>query len=286
MSATHDPSPSPPLSAEQWAGLARLGTLVHESERFLAGEAGASLAAGLRRAGDVNERDAPDETLAELLATLRALREAGVLRWVRENAALVTDTLALLRPFLPEILEALKKISLPRLLEALGALSALVPRAQALGEFLAGPAGEDLVTALCRAGDLWEETRADETLPRALRLLARLEEDGSLERLADLSRWLALLGETLDPGALAGDLVRANRENPLLALPARLGRSAETVARTLEDTPPETRGGLTGLYRLLRDPEVQRGLRVLAVLPARLRDAGILGPEKERGAAG
>lgn len=51
--------------------------------------------------------------------------------------------------------------------------------------------------------------------------------------------------------------------------------------KALEDTPPEKTGGLGGLYRMLRDPEVQRGLRVLAVLPARLKEAGIL--EKKEG---
>ncbi len=276
MTATHDSLHPSPLSAEQWAGLARLGALVHEGEQALGQPATQSLVGFLRKLGDANERYALDDTLTEVLETLTALRESGVLRWIRENAGLVTETLALLRPFIPEILESLKSISAKELLEALKTLGTLLAKMHALEAFLGGEAGQDLVSALRRAGNLWEETRADETLAKTLRLLARLEEDGSLERLAVLSRWFALLEETVDPLALTGDLVRAGRDNPLLSLPARLGRSAEAVVQTLEETPPEKTGGLGGLYRMLRDPEVQRGLRVLAVLPARLKEAGVL----------
>lgn len=172
MTATHDsPLPSP-LSADQWAGLARLGVLVHEGEQALGHPATQSLVGFLCKLGDANERYALDDTLTEVLETLKALRESGVLRWIRENAGLVTETLALLRPFIPEILESLKSISAKELLEALKTLGTLLAKMHALEAFLGSETGEDLVSALRRAGDLWEETRADVTLAKTPRLLA------------------------------------------------------------------------------------------------------------------
>ena len=36
-----------------------------------------------------------------------------------------------------------------------------------------------------------------------------------------------------------------------------------------------TTGGLSGLYHMLKDPDVQRGMRIIAVLPVYLEKSGV-----------
>lgn len=273
MSETRkDEQPLASLTAEEWAGLARLGRLIHESEDFWThGSAGASVAGLLRRAGDWHERYELDETLAETLETLRTLREAGVLRMVRENATLVVESLTLLRPLLPKILAALEGFSLPRLLETLSLVADLGPRLRALAEAFSGELGQRVVAELHRLGNLWEETRVEETLTAVLRLAATLEETGILEKLRDLALWIRELDETIDVESLIGRLIQSHRDDPLLALPVKLARVGSVVAESLADAPREpTAGGFKGIVRLLKDPEVQRGLRFLAFVAARM----------------
>jgi len=272
---------APNLTPEQWAGLARLGELVHGTQTLMEGPVAALPMHLALKAGDWNERYALDESLGELLETVKVLREAGVLKLLRDNAAFVVESLELLRPLVPRLLEALKSVPLEELLAAVRSLANLLPKAQALLVFLQGSAGRDLVSALRRAGDLWEETRADESIVAVLRLLRRLQEDGNLARLADLSEQIGLLAETIDLPALVGSLVEENRDNPLLnsiAAAMHLGRSlSQALAESAEHAAKgDHRGGLSGLYHMLKDPEVQRGMRVVAALPVYLEKSGVL----------
>jgi uncharacterized protein YjgD (DUF1641 family) len=279
MDTANDPAGVPVLTKEQWAGLARLGDLAHGLESFM-GSPASALPMGLaRKAGDWNERYALDENLRELLETLQSLREAGILRLLRENAAFLVESLRLLAPLLPQLLEDLKAFPIAELLRTVQKLAETAPKIQALFDFLQGPAGTELVSALRRIGDLWEETRADESLVALLRLLRRLQEDGNLQRLGDLSEQIGLLAETVDFPSLIGSLVQEGRESQLfddMGVLLRLGRRlTQALAESIEHADQNDRhGGLVGLYRLLKDPEIQRGMRIAAALPTFVERAG------------
>ncbi|MGC9239880.1 MAG: DUF1641 domain-containing protein [Acidithiobacillus sp.] len=271
----------PHLTPEQWAGLARLGELANGAETLMGSPVAALPMQLALKAGDWNERYAVDDSLQEVLETVKALREAGVLRLLRENAAFVVESLDLLRPLLPKLLDTLKTVPMEELITALRSLAEILPKAQALFAFLQGAAGQDLVRALRRAGDLWEETRADESIVAALKLLRRLQEDGNLARLADLSEQIGLLAQTIDLPALVGSLIEENRDNPLLnsfAAAMHLGKSlSQALAESAEHAAKgDHRGGLGGLYHMLKDPEVQRGMRVVAALPVYLEKSGVI----------
>ena len=281
MAVTEESRTAPNLTAEQWAGLARLGDLAQGMEAMMGSPVAALPMRLAIQAGDWNERYALDESLRELLETVQALCAAGVLRLLRENAAFVMESLDLLRPLLPKLLEILKSVPLEELVAAGRSLAELLPKVQALIHFLQGAAGQDLVRALRRAGDLWEETRADESVVATLKLLRRLQEDGNLERLADLSEQIGLLAETIDLSALVGNLIEENRDNPLLSSFAALVHLGKSLSHALAESAEHAakgdhRGGISGLYHMLKDPEVQRGMRVVAALPVYLEKSGVI----------
>lgn len=270
----------PQLSPEQWAGLARLGDLVSSSESFLDSPAGAVAVGIALRLGNWNERYQLDASLEELLATVGALRNAGVLRWVRENAAFLRDNIALLQDLLPQILQVLQEIPWAVLPQTMQLLGILLPRLQALEDLIQGPVGADLVAQIKKLGDLWEETRADESLVAALRLLRQLEEDGNLRRLANLSRQIGLMAETIPLDPLLGQLIQETEKGSLVTSMSLLLHSSKALAHALAEADEHQArskvGGLAGLYRMLKDPDVQRGMRVIAALPVYLQKAGVL----------
>ncbi|MEY2342442.1 DUF1641 domain-containing protein [Acidithiobacillus sp. IBUN Pt1247-S3] len=273
----------PSLSPEQWAGLARLGDMVSSTESFLGSPASSAVIGLALRFGDWNERYQLDASVEELLATLNALRDAGILKWVRDNADFVRDNVQLLQGFGPQLLKVMQEIPWAILPQTLKLFSDVLPRVEALWGFLQTGAGNDLVAQLKKLGDLWEETRADESVVAALRLLRQLQDDGNLQRVADLSRQIGLLAETIPVESLMGQLLQEQESGPLLSAFATLMHSSKAMSKALADAAEhEARGkagGISGLYHMLKDPDVQRGMRVVAVLPVYLQKAGVLPKE-------
>ena len=276
----------PSLTPEQWVGLARLGDLANGAEQFMGGPAGTLPMAMALRAGQWNERFDLDGGIEEILETMKALRKAGAFKLISENAAFVTESLQLLAPLAPKILETLHTLPVTEWLAALHMLGNLLSRVDDVLTFLKGPAGNALVTRLKELGDLWEETSADTTIVEALRLLKQLQEDGNLHRVADISRQIELMTETIDIESLIGSFIELSRNSPLPALVASLMHGGKAMTQALaeatEHEPKDQAGGIAGLYHMLKDPNVQRGIRVLATLPAYLEKAGVL-PKRNAG---
>ncbi|MCE5393546.1 MAG: DUF1641 domain-containing protein [Acidithiobacillus sp.] len=270
----------PSLSPEQWAGLARLGDWMNGAEALMGSPAAALPMSTVLRLGQWLEKYQLDASLEELLATLQVLRESGILRGLRDNAHFLAENAELLQGMLPSLLERIREIPWTVLPQLLDLVASVLPRLQAVQEFLQSAAGNDLVASIKRIGDLWEETRADESVIAALQLLRQLQEDGNLERIGELSRQLGLLAETIPVGSLLGQLVQEQEHNPLLSSLGALLHSGKAMAKALADAAEHEAqgkaGGLGGLYHMLKDPDVQRGMRVVAVLPIYLQKAGVL----------
>ncbi len=271
---------TPPLTSEQWAGLARLGDLANGAEHFMGSPAGNMPMTLALKAGNWNERYDLEGSMVELLDTLKVLRESGILSLIRENAAFMTESVALLSPFIPGIITKLKEVPFADFLSALQLFGELIPKLNATLEFLKGPAGGAIVAKLKELGDIWQETAADSTIVEALRLLKQLQDDGNLQRVADLSRQIGLFAETIDLETLLGQFIRENQNSPLLNSAASLLQTGKLMAAALADAAEHEAtgkaGGISGLYHMLKDPDVQRGMRVVAVLPVYLEKAGIL----------
>ncbi len=278
MPMAEDNAVNPPMTPEQWAGLAYLGDIAQKMQKLRGTPGVESPMATLLRAAEWDARYEMDALVPELLETLDVLRKTGGLRWIRENARYVSASLALLEPLVPQFLETLRKLPLAELSRSFGLASALLPRVEAIMEFLEGPAGEALVQKAVELGALWEETHAEESLVTLLRLFRQFGEDGNWERIASLSGQMGFFAGTADLDALAGQWVR-EMLSELPAIPvagaihtaARLFRALEEAMESAESAPA---GGIGGLYQLLKDPEVQRGLRLLALLPGCLKKTG------------
>ncbi|MBU2753517.1 DUF1641 domain-containing protein [Acidithiobacillus sp. CV18-2] len=277
---TTEQNMAPSLSPEQWAGLARLGGMINGAESFLGSPASSAVLGMALRLGEWNERYELETSIEELLSSVYALRRAGVLQWVTDNAEFLRDNVELIRGFVPQILDVVRDIPWATLVQAMQTLGDVMPKVQAFQEFLQTGAGNDLVAQLKKLGDLWEETRADESIVAALRVLRQLQEDGNLQRVADLSRQIGLLAETIPLESLLGQLMQEQEKGPLMTSLGTLLHSGKAMAKALEDAAEHEAqgkaGGISGLYHMLKDPDVQRGMRVVAVLPVYLQKAGVL----------
>ena len=262
------------LTAQQLAGLARLGDLVHGLTAAPAGAQGA-LGEALVRGGDWYARyDLP--ALAEsTLGALDALHRAGLLDAVRDNAAFVAESLATLTPMLGQWTEAAKNIPWQRLQQHARTADRLLTQLEAISTFIDQHLAGKLVELGVEMGQLWADTEADTSLREALETLAVLRRNGTLRRLRDASDQLDALLKSVNLDALASDFVQVGGDGKggmveVVALLLNLLRALDQAARSA----PTAKGGLGGLLKLLRDPEVQQGMEVIARLPAALQGAG------------
>lgn len=247
----------PQLTAEQWAGLATLGQAVNG----LTGPLAAPATAWLNQAMAAEQRDDISGLLQELVATGVALRDSGLLSLLREQAPLIAELVRAVGPLSTE----LRKLPVNELADTLSELRGWLKRLRELDAFaaehLAGPATKWTtdVTAFAVENDL------DGTARDLVQTLALWHRNGTFERLRELSELLEPNG---DEAALAGAVGEGASR-----LRNGLGRLLVALAQADRAADDEHDGGVTGLIRLLRDPDVQHGLRLLALLPGQLRHA-------------
>lgn len=247
----------PQLTAEQWAGLATLGQVVQGLSGPLAGPA----TAWLTQAMAVEQREDLSGLVREVTDTASVLRDSGLLSILREQAPMLVEAIRVLGP----MMTALRTVPVDEVLSGVADLSRWIKQLQALETFardhLSGPATQwvDQMTAF------GAEHEVDAALKDALVTLSHMHRNGSFARLRELS---GLFADKQDGSALAdiaGDGVDQLRDG--------IGRILRAIdqADHVADTADE--GGIAGLIRMLRDPDVQHGLRLLALLPGQLRRA-------------
>ncbi len=252
------------LSAEQWQGLARLADLVNALSGPLAGPVTGTLdhLLGLANRHDLGALS------TEVVATIEALHKSGLLRLLRENAELLAGSMALLVPLLGSLPEKLNAMPFAGIRNDLDRLHGLLDKAELLGayatEHLAGPT----VRWSVDAANFAQREALGDSLKDLLQTLSHLHRNGSLAWLRDISDYLdereqqRLLDSLAEQGI--GDAA---------ALPGRARTVLHGVQAALDDAAQDAGhlGGVKGLLHLLRDAEVQRGLRALAVLPTYLQ---------------
>ena len=105
----------------------------------------------------------------------------------------------------------------------------------------------------------------EESVVRAIRLLSRMEQEGTLQELADVLALVKLVREALTDEMVIGAVRRIEAlaavaaDPALFALAGRLPaalRAAEADAARATDSPP----GFLALVRQMGDPQVRRGL--------------------------
>lgn len=108
----------------------------------------------------------------------------------------------------------------------------------------------------------------EESIQNALDTLVQLEEDGTLEDLAQVANIIALASEAVDDDmvqSLMRSTVRAGELFDTAAGEPEALRNLEVLVGALTESAPEPaetpdRVGMVGALRKMRDPDVQRGL--------------------------
>jgi len=258
------------LTAEQWQGLARLADVAGAVDAALRGPLGAPAAELAQTAGEVYaEHDVP-ALAREVVETLAAWRDAGLLQTLRDNAQPIAETLALLAPLAGELVAQLRDLPLAKLRDELGEWQTLYAKLKAARAFFDGDVADALTGQLVEAGQFWQENNLEAALADLLSTVARLHESGMLARVRELADYLDASAQDLDRPALVTDLVKAADKAQL----HRMGQFMEGLDQAMEDAGRDEGhlGGTGGLLHLLRDKQIQKGLRTLFILPVYLEE--------------
>lgn len=257
-----------PLTDQQWAGLARMGDLGHWLGTLLDGAAAEPLTAAIDRIGALDGSN-DLSTLAEKLAeTFAALNEAGLLDLLRDNAQFVADSLGVLLPLVGQWIERLSQLPAEEIKADAAFALTLLRKTRLVADFVDEKLSGDLTGKATHLTEFLQRHSSDEALAEAVVQLGRLYRSGQLSRLGDLAESVAGLEEGVDLESLIGVLARAV-PGDAIDRSVRLLHSAQ--AALLDARADEDRlGGYAGMLHLLRDKEVQKGLRILSVLPVYL----------------
>ena len=252
----------------QFRGLARLGDLVANLDEALAGPLGGVVVEKVTEGTALYGRyDLP--ALAEnLLAAVQALQDSGALAFVRDNADLINGLLTQL-PALTEALSGqLKDRSPAELQRQWTELMSVVQSVNAVSDFVREHLTPSTIETVVRAGQFLQDHQTDEALLDLLRTVGHLHRNGTLNALCELSDYVSASVTPLDRGALVENLLQELQDSSL----ARMLRLAESFDQAVAESRRDDGhyGGVSGLFHLLREPQVQEGLRMLATLPNRL----------------
>lgn len=253
------------LSPEQWQGLARLADMAGSIDAALRGPLGTPMTALAQTAGDVYaENDLPGLT-REVIETFSALREAGLLKMLRDNAQLIAESLDLLIPLSGDLLAKLRDLPLEGLRQELDEWQALYAKLKAARAFFDGDVANALTGQLASASQFWQENNMESALADLLTTISSLHESGMLSRLRQLADYLDASAGDIDQPTLLADLVKAADKTQL----HRMGKLMEGLDQAMDDAGRDERhlGGTGGLLHLLRDKQIQKGLRTLFILP-------------------
>ncbi|MGA7799702.1 MAG: hypothetical protein WCC36_02735 [Gammaproteobacteria bacterium] len=252
----------------QFRGLARLGDLVANLDEVFAGRLGGVVVEKVTEGTALYGRyDLP--TLAEnLLAAVQVLQDSGVLAFVRDNAELINAALAQLPAVADALSAQLKDRSLAELQRQWGELMSVVQSVNAVSGFIREHLTPSTMETVLRAGRFLEDHQADEALFDLLRTVGHLHRNGTLNALCELSDYVSASVAPVDRDALVETLFQELQDSSL----ARMLRLAESFDQAVAESRRDGGhyGGVSGLFHLLREPQVQEGLRMLATLPGHL----------------
>jgi uncharacterized protein YjgD (DUF1641 family) len=142
--------------------------------------------------------------------------------------------------------------------------------AETLSRFVREHLAAELTGVLAEATEVVDRHEPFAALGELLSTLDHLRRNGSLARVRDLSDTLAGLSEGLEADTLIAASIAGSRRSSLSqmsALSEAIDAAVETGTQGGDD-----QGGVLGLLKTLRDPGVQRALRMLARVPERLHE--------------
>ncbi len=254
-----------PLTQAQWEGLARLGDLGNRLGTLVDGPMAGPATAGIDRLGALYAQYDLAELGEKLIATVEALERAGLLHLIRENADFIGDSLETLLPLLSQWMEQVARLPVEELKADVEMLFKTMRRLRLMGDFVEENLAGDITAGTVRLSGFLQENETDQAIAELAILLGKLHRNGLLVRAGDLADYLAGVTEGTDIESMTGSMVHSapqERINQLLSL-------IHGAEQAMKDAKAEDDqlGGVSGLIHLMRDKEVQKGLRILSALP-------------------
>lgn len=254
-----------PLTQAQWEGLARLGDLGNRLGTLVDGPMAGPATAGIDRLGALYAQYDLAELGEKLIATVEALERAGLLHLIRENADFIGDSLETLLPLLSQWMEQVARLPVEELKADVEMLFKTMRRLRLMGDFVEENLAGDITAGTVRLSGFLQENETDQAIAELAILLGKLHRNGLLVRAGDLADYLAGVTEGTDIESMTGSMVHSapqERINQLLSL-------IHGAEQAMKDAKAEDEqlGGVSGLIHLMRDKEVQKGLRILSALP-------------------
>ncbi len=258
-----------PLTPEQWAGLARLGDLGQRIGGLIDGPAAGPATAALDRIGELDGQYDLVALTEKLIDTVSALDRAGLLDLIRDNAQFVSDSMEVLRPMATQWMERIREVPVDELKADAAFALDMLHKARLMASFIEANLSGGLTGKTVELTAFIEQNQTDKALAEAFVQLGRIYRSGLLARLGDLSEYIAGLEEGTDLESQVGSVVKAI-PGDTLGTSFKLLRSVSKAMAGIQEDPHEKLGGFSGLLHVMRDKEVQKGLRLLARTAGRI----------------
>lgn len=271
LQTPNDPAALQGLNQRQIGGLAFLGEIGAKLSEVWQPEFAQPLTEAVQNIGNLFERHDIPGLLVELASTANALRQSGLLAFVRNNAAWITESGGQLSPLLLQGLQSAREIPWDTLRQDMATASALVSKLHTLAEFYEQYWAAHMTEKLVDIGTLWQQQNLDEALLDAAKTLSALHRNGSLALARDLSAILSDMAQNSGADNLAASAVqKLEGMQGLAQLPLllkTLGDVAQAWQHSAEEVhgPDTPKGGLVGMVKLLRNPAVQEFVQRIIV---------------------
>lgn len=254
-----------PLTQAQWEGLARLGDLGNRLGTLVDGPMAGPATAGIDRLGALYAQYDLAELGENLLATVEALERAGLLRLVRDNAEFIGDSLETLLPLLSQWMDQVAKLPVDELKADAEMLFRTLRRLRLMSDFVEENLAGDITANTVRLSGFLQENETDQAIAEFAVLLGKLHRNGLLARAGDLADYLAGVTEGTNLESMTGSMVHSAPQERIDQLFSFIHGAEQAMKDAKAED--EQLGGVSGLIHLMRDKEVQKGLRILSALP-------------------
>ncbi|MEJ2059521.1 MAG: DUF1641 domain-containing protein, partial [Gammaproteobacteria bacterium] len=146
----------------------------------------------------------------------------------------------------------------------------LMVKWRAVSAFIDQHLAGDLAALAVQLTEFVQQNETDAALGDLLTTLGKLHRNGTLRRLGDLSDLLAGVEESVDLVALLGDVVH-DADKLSVGKALQMMKSAEQAFEDAQHAGDhQDYGGWRGLLHLMSDKDVQKGLRLISILPGYL----------------
>lgn len=270
MSSTASNNQSIQLTEEQLSGLARLGDIGNRLGLLLDGPLAGPIASLTTQAGELSaQHDIPAITIS-LLEAADALYQAGWFALIRDQAEFVSNSLVTLTPLFKQLVEILETFPLEKTRADIEWLFEQLERGQTISSFVKEKWSNDLADYVVKGTEFAQREELVPTIQELVTLLAKLHHAGLYTKLGSIADYAGRLDEGVDTTLLVGQMTQ---KVPLKSL-SQIKQVMEGVndAIAVAQTRERELGGYKGLLHLLKDKDVQKGLRIMATLPAILSE--------------